>query len=435
MSRLLSVILWSIIAGAFIGPGTVTTAASAGTRFGLQLVWALVFSTIACVLLQEASARLTVVTGLDLGQALRRRAVGGLAGPAVLILVVGAIVVGCAAYEAGNIVGAVAGMTSLVSLPGPLLTLLLGGASVGLLWSGSPRSVARVFGLLVAVMGVAFVVTAIGLGPDALELLRGALTPRTPAGSGMLVLALVGTTVVPYNLFLGSGLARDQRLGELRFGLVTAIVIGGLISVAVLVVGTAVSGDFSFDAVALVLGDRLGGWAVALFACGLFAAGFSSALSAPLAAAMTARSLFASREDNAHLWSATSWRYRSVWGAVLTAGLVFGVADVRPIPVILLAQALNGILLPVVAVFLLIVVNDRQLVGEAGMSGPFHAAMLGLVVTVTVLLGVAGVVRAVTAAIGSTPPSETALLWISLVVTVVGALPVTRAVMRGRRER
>ena len=109
MKRLLSILLWSVIAGAFIGPGTVTTAASAGAGFGLNLVWTLVFSTAACFVLQEAAARLTVASGQELGQAMRARTRKGAAGVLLLVLVLGAIVVGCAAYQAGNILGAVVG--------------------------------------------------------------------------------------------------------------------------------------------------------------------------------------------------------------------------------------------------------------------------------------------------------------------------------------
>ena len=54
MRRLAAILFWSIIAAAFIGPGTVTTAASAGAAFELRLLWALVFSTVACLVLQEA---------------------------------------------------------------------------------------------------------------------------------------------------------------------------------------------------------------------------------------------------------------------------------------------------------------------------------------------------------------------------------------------
>ena len=69
MTRIGSILFWSVIAAAFIGPGTVTASALAGATYDLKLLWALSFSVLACLLLQEASARLTVVSGKDLGQA------------------------------------------------------------------------------------------------------------------------------------------------------------------------------------------------------------------------------------------------------------------------------------------------------------------------------------------------------------------------------
>ncbi len=91
MGRLGSILFWSVIAAAFIGPGTVTTAASAGARFGPRLLWALSFSTLACLLLQEASARLTVVSGRSLGEALADRYPRGLGRVLTLVLVLSLI--------------------------------------------------------------------------------------------------------------------------------------------------------------------------------------------------------------------------------------------------------------------------------------------------------------------------------------------------------
>ncbi|MCB0548279.1 MAG: divalent metal cation transporter, partial [Phaeodactylibacter sp.] len=62
-----SVLFWSIISAAFIGPGTVTTAAKAGASFQLQLIWALAFSIFATIILQEAAARITLASGKNLG--------------------------------------------------------------------------------------------------------------------------------------------------------------------------------------------------------------------------------------------------------------------------------------------------------------------------------------------------------------------------------
>jgi manganese transport protein len=294
VKRLSNILFWSVISAAFIGPGTVTTAASAGAGYGFALLWALVFSTVACLVLQEAGARLTVVSGRNLGQALRLQYRGGVSGAVVLVLVLGAIVLGCAAYEAGNILGGAAGAALGTDLSARAMTLIIGAAAALALWVGRTAVLARLLGLLVAVMGIAFLVTALRLGPQPIGVIQGAFIPTVPTGAGLLVLGLVGTTVVPYNLFLGSGLARGQELRDVRFGLSIAVILGGLVSMGIVVVGTAVEGAFSFEALAGVLAERLGDGARHFFAIGLCAAGVSSAITAPLAAAITARSLFSS---------------------------------------------------------------------------------------------------------------------------------------------
>lgn len=429
MKRFVAVILWSIIAAAFIGPGTVTTAASAGASHGLALLWALAFSILATLVLQEASARLTIVSGRNLAEAIRDRYRSGPAGVLVLLLVLGAIVLGNAAYQTGNILGAVAGVGLGTDIAPPLATLGIGAVAALLLWAGTPRTVAHVLSLTVATMGVAFVVTAASLRPAAGELAVSLVVPALPAGAGLLVLALVGTTVVPYNLFLGSGLAAGQVLREVRFGLTVAVLLGGVVSMAVLVVGAAVDGPFGFEALAETLARRAGPWAGGLLALGLFAAGFSSATTAPLAAAITARSLF---EDGTGRWAERSWRTRLVWVGVLAVGVGFGLAGVRPIPAIILAQALNGVLLPFAAVFLLLAVNDRRAMGPGALNGPLSNALMGVVTAVAVLLGASHLLRAGFAAAGAGAPDERQVLALAAGVAIGMAVPVVRAVRRRR---
>jgi manganese transport protein len=432
MQRLFQVLFWSVIAAAFIGPGTVTTAASSGAHFGLALLWALLFSTLACLVLQEASARLTVVSGRNLGQAIRERFRGSAFGLLITLLILGAIVLGCAAYEAGNILGSVAGAGLGTGLSPRITTLAIGVASGLLLYFGTTKIVARSLGVFVAIMGTAFLVTAFLIKPPMPDLFRGIFLPTIPEGSSLLVLGLIGTTVVPYNLFLGSGIAAGQKLGELRFGLCIAILLGGLISMGVLVVGSAVTGHFDFPALSEALSGRLGDWARILFALGLFAAGFSSAITAPLAAAITAQGLFHS--GNNDRWHERSWRYRGTWFGVLSTGVVFGLIGVRPIPAIIVAQALNGVLLPFVAAFLLFVVNDRALMGERGINHLFSNIGMGVVVALTIPLGISNVARAFTSALELPMPKEDALLTASAVITLILAIPIVHIIrnLRGR---
>jgi manganese transport protein len=429
MNRFLSVLFWSILAAAFIGPGTVTTAASAGAEHGYRLLWALGFSVVATLVLLEASARLTIVSGRNLAEAIREQFRDRRSSLLVLLLVLGAIVVGNAAYEAGNILGAVAGVNLGADVPMWISALAIGLTSGALLWLGAPKTVAHVLSVTVAAMGIAFLATAVFLRPEPGELVASLVAPSLPPGSGLLVLALIGTTVVPYNLFLGSGLAEGRELPEMRFGLGVAVILGGIVSMGVLVVGAAVEGPFTFEALAETLAGRLGPWAGHLLALGLFAAGFSSATTAPLAAAVTARGLF---EDGSGRWSDGAWRYRLIWGGVLGVGVAFGLAGVRPIPAIILAQALNGILLPFAAVFLLLAVNDRNLMSREALNGPISNTLMGLVTAVAVVLGTSSVLRAGYSALGVGVPDEGLILGAAFLVVLLLAGPVAMAVRRRR---
>lgn len=429
--RALPILFWSVITAAFIGPGTVTTCAAAGARHGYALLWSLVFSTGACLVLQEAAGRLAIVSGSDLGRAIGGGFRRGAARFLAVLLVIGGVVVGCAAYEAGNILGAVSGVALGLPVPPPLATLVVGAAAFLLLWFGSTAAVARLMGAAVGLMGAAFLLVALRVAPAPADLLEGALLPSWPGGSGVLILGLVGTTVVPYNLFLGSALARGRTLADLRLGLGVAIPVGGVISMAILVVGSTVDGRFDFAGLGVALAARLGGWAKPFFAFGLFAAGFTSAITAPLAAALTARGLF-SGDAAAGDWSESSWRYRSTWGAVLASGVAFGLSGVEPIPAILLAQAMNGVLLPFVGALLLLLLNDRRLVGEEGLNGARANALIGSVLGVTVLLGAWRGLGAVFSALGFGAPEPSALLPPAMALAAACIVAVGAAARRRR---
>lgn len=430
MPRLLHILFWSVISAAFIGPGTVTTAASAGAHFGYDLLWAVLFSTAACLVLQEASARLTIVSGHNLGEALRLHFRSGLTGLVVTLIVVGAVIVGCAAYEAGNILGGVAGAALGTQASPALLTVICVLAAALMLWFGTASKLARLLGLVVAAMGIAFLLAAVLLRPPVGAVISASLVPALPPASGLLVVALVGTTVVPYNLFLGSGLARGSSLPDMRFGLSVAVVLGGFFTMCIVIVGAAVEGPFSFAAVAAALASQLGEWAALFFAFGLFAAGFSSAITAPLAAAITAQSLFGKRQPEK--WQERARYYRATWLLVLGTGLIFGLSGVRPIPIIILAQAFNGVLLPLVAIFLFVVVNNPILMGRDGINSRAMNAAMGIVVLLTLVLGVANVMKAGAAAFGLASPDELLYLRIAGVLSLLIAVPLFRAIRKAR---
>jgi len=385
MQRFLRILFWAILAAAFIGPGTVTTAASAGARFGTTLAWALVFSTLATWILQEFAARLTIATGDDLGRTLATRF------PLLVrLLAAAAVVVGCAAYEAGNLLGGVAGIELVHPGRRSVAALLCTLAAGVLLWFARTTLIARLLGGIVAIMGVCFGVAAWGAQVSWSSLLRDALVPSLPSGGTALALGLIGTTVVPYNLFLGSALAHGHDLRETRWGLAIAIPAGGLISLAVLVVGSTLEGSMTFEALSEALSTRLGVGGAWVLGIGLFCAGFSSALTAPLASALALRGIFGETSDPR--WHSDGRYSRSIKLAVLVFGGIVALSGVRPVPAIVSAQVLNGLLLPIAGIILWWSMRDRQRIGPLA-NGPWMQFLGGLVVLVTLLLGARGILR------------------------------------------
>lgn len=435
-SRWGGVVFWSVISAAFIGPGTVTTAALSGHRHGPALLWALLFSTAACFVLQEASARVTILSGRDLAAWIGRGAsVQSLVGGG---LVAAAVILGCAAYEAGNLLGAAAGVGLIFEWSTPVVGVGCALAAAVLLWWGHPKVITTALTILVALMGLTFVGVASRLDWELVAAVRGLVIPTIPADAELLVLGLVGTTVVPYNLFLGSGLARGRELVETRVGLAVAIGLGGLISMAVVLAGAAVEGAFSFPLLAEVLQSELGVVGRVMLGVGLFAAGLSSAITAPWAAAMTARCLAGSRvgSELEGRWGIDSWRFRSVWGGVVVSGIAFVVAQAEPVPVIVAAQALNGLVLPLAAAWLFLVSNDRRALGAGVNTLAANVAVL-VVVAVAGLLGALQLTRAVARMVGTSVEGIGTSVVVSACATVaiVGTGVLAAAVARRKEDR
>ncbi|MDV6013965.1 Nramp family divalent metal transporter [Haloechinothrix sp. LS1_15] len=360
-----------LVTAAFIGPGTVTTATIAGADFGFALIWALVFAIVTAIVLQEMAARLGIVSRQGLGEAMRTTFRNPLVSFGAIALVVAAIAFGNAAFQTGNLTGAGLGLEAITGGSPQMWAGLLGLAAFLLLLTGTYRWIERAVIVLVAVMSVVFIVTAVIVRPDVTELLGG-LVPRVPTGATVAVIALIGTTVVPYNLFLHASSVREKwtddtpvpkALSEARNDTYLSIGLGGLVTLAIITTAATVIfarglGVEGAADMAAQLEPLLGPAAQGFFAVGLFAAGLTSAITAPLAAAYAVSGALGWRVD------LTSLRFRAVWAVVILVGTTFAVLGENPVAAILFAQAANGLLLPIIAVFLLVVANRRDLLGE-----------------------------------------------------------------------
>ncbi|MCF8379724.1 MAG: divalent metal cation transporter [Bacteroidales bacterium] len=356
---LLNILFWSVVSAAFIGPGTITTAAKSGSLFGLDLLWALLFSTLACILLQEAASRITIVSGKNLGEALFSKLNTNKAGKISLIIISSSIYFGAAAYEMGNLIGAREGISLLFPGHESLWVLILFAVATAILMIPSLKIIARIMGVLVMILGVSFLIAAVKIGPDLNEIATGLFSfhiPKNPQAP-ILILGLIGTTIVPYNLFLGSGITNNKHsLFEMRSGLVVAVILGGIFSMAVLIVGTKVAGNFSYVNLSQALNNELGNWGRILLGTGLFAAGFTSAITAPLAAAITLKSIYGTLSESN--WNSGGKYFRLSWIIILIVGTGFALMDIKPVPAIILAQALNGLILPFISFYLVWLIND-----------------------------------------------------------------------------
>ena len=379
-----SVILWSVISAAFIGPGTVTTAAAAGSAYQLDLLWAVTFATIACILLQEVSGRLTIVSGFTMGQALTKK-YGDQRSTWLKFFLGGPVILGCAAYEAGNILGAVSGLNLLTSVDTKLLTVFITLISVIILWTGKRNVIGWLMTFLVAMMGVAFFALAAERPFSFFNYLQSSVVPVIPTGSELLTLGLVGTTIVPYNVFLGSGISKGQTVPLMRIGLTLSVVIGGLITAAILVAGTAVKSFSTYTELAQALTESLGPLGGLALGVGLFAAGFSSAITSPYAASIIVSSVF----DGNNKWQ------RITWILVLSTGFLFGISGIKPIPVILAVQALNGLVLPLLTAYLILLINDPVIIPSKQQHSKIYNLVLILIFGTVSFMGLNNIDKSV----------------------------------------
>lgn len=434
--------------------------AAAGAEHANALLWCVVAAAVVAWGLNDAAAALAVRSGGEsLGSAVRALSPRAAAVLAILLLA------GSLAYECNIFAGTVAAVEvvtddarargAVAALNGPLCAALI--------LSGSTATVSAALGGVVVLMVLLFAATAciVGVQPG---FARG-LLPSFPEGSAPVALALMGTTAVPLNLFLGSALARGQRLASVREGVAVASALTGLICALIQAVGAYAhaqraaaaspavvgggwwsgaeatgSGDgggsapFSLVDLGDVLRRLVGDAGAATFAVGLYFAGISSALTIPLGSAIAVEDLAG--------WSAAApagggARHCSSWAsggraglqcALVFAGTLPSLARVDTMAVIILAQVVNGMLLPLAAASLVVALNDRALMG-AHVHSALSNALLAPCIGVACFLAAVVLVGSVGGA-----DSVGAQLAPAACITVAGLAGLALLVRRARRD-
>lgn len=370
----------------------------AGAFHGYALLWALLVAIIFTIVLQEMAARWGVITGRGLAQGLIDRASSKTQRGFWIFLVAGAIFVGNAAYEAGNIGGGVLGLEALV----PNSVVAVGGIKLNywswaialiaalLLYRGRYKLIERSLIALVTLMSLCYLAATFAVSPDWKAVLAGLFSPSLTGSDALLIVALMGTTIVPYNLFLHASLVSKRwqgaaQLSKARKDVYVSIVLGGIISMSI-VICAAASGATTIENagdLAVSLEPLLGPWSNWFMGFGIMAAGVSSAITAPLAAALVMKELLGWKDD------LRSRNFRASWAAVILVGLLLANLDIRTVELIKFAQFTNAVLLPIVAYFLIKSTNDASLMDDHKNS-LFQKGLGWLAVALTGVLAIRG---------------------------------------------
>ena len=356
-----------LVVGSFIGPGTVTSSTRAGAGFGYDLLWAVLFSVIAVIVMQEMAARLGIVTRKGLAKNLVLYLEDSPPLKWFMIVLVGsAITLGGVAYMGGDLTGTALGLSTITGIPTNIIAPVWGLCIIVLINMGDAiKSLEKLLAVCVATMAFVFVVTMIIVKPPIMAILMGCI-PSAPEGSIMTSVALIGTTVVPYNMFIHAISAHKtwtstDQLPLARFDVKVSMIIGGIITASILITAATVMKGMTVKSavdMAVQLRPLLGDFSIPFLSMGLVAAGISSAVITPLGVSYVLAGLFGWEMDK------KDKRFFFTNIGVIIFGIIVAATGFNPISIIMMAQAANGIFLPIIVIAVVYITSRKKVMGE-----------------------------------------------------------------------
>lgn len=358
----------AFIVGAWqFGPGNLTSAVQAGSRFGYSLIWVIALSTVLMIMFTDMSVRIAIQAhGGSMIETIKKilgRVTGGLTGIGVFAITL--------MFSVGNAVGAGLGISLVVGGSAVWWTLACTALVAATLVARQLYTVIeKVLLAVVVVMGICFISTAFLSRPDWSEAATGFI-PTIPSGVGLLLVALVGTNFSINAAFYAGyasrerGLRRDQYRDTTLADTIPGIIAPGVMTVLVLVASAAVLGSTgqsgaSLSQLAGVLEPIAGDAGRIIFGIGFFGAAFSSMIAnATAGGTLLADGLgFGNRLNSLKV----KLGILSVlaFGAVVT--IIAGGAS--PVQLIITSQALTVIVAPLLGVLLIVLSNNRALMGD-----------------------------------------------------------------------
>ena len=386
-----------IVTSAFIGPGTVTLCILSGIEFGYSLIWCIVFSIIATCYLQETSSRLGIISRRGLSEIITDIDNNFIRKIAISFIFL-SLFIGNTAYESGNISGTSMGLETFIGSSSLIILnqeinlnpIFIGLILILIVGNGSYKTFEKFLVFLVSLMSLTFIFLAIISKPNISQLLSG-LVPSVDENNFIYVIGLIGTTVVPYNLFLHSYISKNKWKNQNDYkksllDTIVSIVFGGIISLSIII--TSASAHTLFNGLeiknAVDLGNQLspvlGNSSKYFISIGLFCAGITSSITAPIATSYALSGIFKYKPK----WDDAS--FKKVSYTVIIIGVLFSSLSYKPIVVIKFAQFINGLFLPLIAGFLLWSVNKRKIMGDFTNSARYN--LLGIfIIIISLLIG------------------------------------------------
>ena len=366
---------------AVVGPGLITsnvdndaggisTYTQAGAQYGYALLWSLIPMTIALYVTEEMCARMGVITGKGLSDLIREEF--GFRST-FFVMFTGFFV------DLANVVAEFAGVAAAMQIFGVSKYIAVPIAAI-LVWSlvmrGTYRQVEIIF-LVACGFYLTYVISAIMAKPDWIMAAKGVVIPNLHFESGYLLTltALVGTTIAPWQFFYLQAGFVEKKVGPRQYGQARADVLVGSVSCMIIVffiiVCTAATlhasgqlniSDASEAAKALI--PLAGKWAGLCFAFGLLNASMFAATILPLSTAHVICEGLGFEAGIDHKFSEARIFY-SLYTVLIGVGA--GIILIPNVPlwkILIFSQVGNGIWLPVVVIFILLLVNRRDLMGE-----------------------------------------------------------------------
>uniref|UniRef100_A0A0K2TBA0 Uncharacterized protein n=1 Tax=Lepeophtheirus salmonis TaxID=72036 RepID=A0A0K2TBA0_LEPSM len=441
LDTILNLLYWSTLSACTVGPGTVVTCARAGYAYGFQLIWALGFASILAYTLQEGAARLTINSGRSLGECIRYKYAHAypIYKTALICWIISiSVFIGNTFYEANNFAGGLAAIYTLPPVYETVITrvvtcLIYAAIVIALLVFDSTQSLGYLLGAIMVFMIILFSVVVAHLPVDPLNLLHGTFIPKIPPGSADIVISLVGTTSLGFNLFLGSSMAEGKSMNSMRFGIAFSTLSAFIVSSLILIVGSGVdnkvsksASSFSIERLSSLVKAITGEVGVYIFSLGFVAAALSSMLAVPLGAGLTIQSVFTDTEDESvEIGKGTQkstfpkYIYIGLQIVMVIISIVVISSGVKPEHVIQLAQVVNGCILPFFSILLLLCINDSNFMGGENKQPILSNIVMIICVTITLFLAMNSIIDNIFGTFKNDTHFETIKLSCSGVISVL----------------